>query len=138
LKGHIVEKKIEIISATAMLLSVAKADEIIENHEIKSIHSIVSDFFQISSKEEVDNFINTAKEKLNDAIDIFEFGKALNKNWTYQDKIDFICCMFEVGFSDGELYYLEEHMIKKISTILNVNHNDLIESKIEMKNIFKD
>ena len=132
------EKKIEIISATAMLLSVAKADEIIENHEIKSIHSIVSDFFQISSKEEVDNFINTAKEKLNNAIDIFEFGKALNKNWTYQDKIDFICCMFEVGFSDGELHYLEEHMIKKISTILNVNHSDLIESKIEMKNIFKD
>ena len=131
-------EKIEIISATAMLLSVAKADEIIENHEIESIHSIVSDFFQISSKEEVDNFINTAKEKLNNAIDIFEFGKALNKNWTYQDKIDFICCMFEVGFSDGNLYYLEEHMIKKISTILNVNHSDLIESKIEMKKIFKD
>jgi hypothetical protein len=29
-------------------------------------------------------------------------------------------------------------MIKKISTILNVNHSDLIESKIEMKKIFKD
>ena len=132
------EKKIEINSATAMLLSVAKADEIIENHEIESIHSIVSDFFQINSKEEVDSFINIAREKLDGAIDIFEFGKVLNKNWTYQDKIDFICCMFEVGFSDGELYYLEEHMIKKVSTILNVNHNDLIESKIEMKKIFKD
>ena len=45
--------------------------------------------------------------------------------------------MFEVGFSDGELYYLEEHMIKKVSTILNVNHNDLIESKIEMRRVFK-
>ena len=130
-------EKIEIISATAMLLSVAKADEIIENHEIESIHSIISDFFQINSKKEVDSFINTAREKLNNAIDIFEFGKVLNKNWTYQDKIDFICCMFEVGFSDGELYYLEEHMIKKVSTILNVNHNDLIESKIEMRSVFK-
>ena len=137
MKGHVLEKKIEIISATAMLLSVAKADEVIENHEIESIHSIVSDFFQINSKEEVDSFINIAREKLNNAIDIFEFGKVLNKNWTYQDKIDFICCMFEVGFSDGELYYLEEHMIKKVSTILNVNHNDLIESKIEMRRVFK-
>ena len=43
-----------------MLLSVAKADEIIENNEIKSIHNIISDFFQITSKEEVDSFINTA------------------------------------------------------------------------------
>ena len=131
-------EKIEIIAATAMLLSVAKADETIDNNEIESIHSIVSDFFQIDSKEGVDSFINTAREKLNNAIDIFEFGKVLNSNWSYQDKIDFICCMFEVGFSDGELYYLEEHMIKKVSIILNVNHSDLIESKIEMKKIFKD
>ena len=132
------KKTIEIISATAMLLSVAKADEVVENYEIESIHNIVSDFFQIDSKEEVDNFINTAKEKLDNSIDIFEFGKALNNNWIYQDKIDFICCMFEVAFSDGELHYLEEHMIKKVSTILNVNHKDLIESKIEMKNIFNE
>ena len=44
--------------------------------------------------------------------------------------------MFEVSLSDGELYYLEEHMIKKISNILNINHNDLIDSKIQMKKIF--
>ena len=58
MKGYILKKTIEIISATAMLLSIAKADEVIENYEIESIHNIVSDFFQIDSKEEVDNFIN--------------------------------------------------------------------------------
>jgi len=127
----------EIISATAMLLSIAKADYTIKTHEIESINNIISDFFQLDSKKEVENFINIAKEKLDESTDIFEFGKILNKNWTYQDKIDFVCCMFEVGLSDGELYYLEEHMIKKVSTILNINHNDLIESKIQMKKIFK-
>ena len=129
-------QKDEIIAAAAMLLSVAKADEIIENSEIESINDILSDFFQINSKQEVSDFINTAMEKLDNSTDIFEFGRILNHNWTYQDKIDFICCMFEVSFSDGELYYLEEHMIKKVSIILNVNHNDLIKSKIEMKKIF--
>ena len=129
-------QKDEIISAAAMLLSVAKADEIIENSEIESINDILSDFFQIDSKQEVSDLINTAMEKLDNSTDIFEFGRILNHNWTYQDKIDFICCMFEVSFSDGELYYLEEHMIKKVSIILNVNHNDLIKSKIEMKKIF--
>ena len=42
-------EKIEIIAATAMLLSVAKADETIDNNEIESINSIISDFFQITS-----------------------------------------------------------------------------------------
>ena len=130
------DKKHEIISAIVMLLSVAKADEIIDNNEIKTIKSIIADFFQISSKIDIDDLINIAKNKLNESIDIFEFGRELNNNWSYQDKVDFICCMFEVSFSDGKLYYLEEHMIKKISTILNVNHADLINSKIEMKKIF--
>tara|TARA_Y100001970_G_scaffold134911_2_gene166040 strand:- start:29756 stop:30169 length:414 start_codon:yes stop_codon:yes gene_type:complete len=136
LKGIILDKKDEIISAIVMLLSVAKADDTIENNEIETIKNIVSDFFQIDSNNDIDNLINTAKVQLNNSIDIFEFGKELNDNWNYQDKIDFICCMFEVSLSDGDLYYMEEHMIKKISTILNVNHKDLINAKIEMKKIF--
>ena len=118
--------KDEIISATTMLLSIAKADNIIEDSEINTIHNIICDFYQINSKEEVNNIIKTSIDKLNNSIDIFEFGKSLNENWNYQDKIDFVCCMFEVSLCDGELYYLEEHMIKKVSTILNINHNDLI------------
>ena len=74
--------------------------------------------------------------KLEESTDIFEFGRTLNKYWSYQDKVDFICCAFEVGYSDGDLHYFEEHIIKKIATILNVNHQDLIESRIEMKKIF--
>ena len=44
--------------------------------------------------------------------------------------------MFEVSLVDGDMYYLEEHLIKKVSNILNVNHKDLIKSKVEIKRIF--
>ncbi len=125
-----------MIAATAMLISVAKADKKFKESELKSIADIISDFFQINSEVEIDELINIANQKLNNATDIFEFGKILNEEWSYQDKIDFVCCMFEISLSDGDLYYLEEHMIKKISNILNVNHNDLIKSKIEIKKIF--
>ena len=43
------EKTIEIISATAMLLSVAKADEIIENSEIESVSRDREDELEASS-----------------------------------------------------------------------------------------
>ena len=126
----------EILSAAAMLLSIAKADDIIEDDELKSIIDILIDFFQLSSKDEAVEIIEKAKDKLNISTDIFEFGRTLNKHWNYQDKIDFICCTFELGYSDGNLHYFEEHIIKKIATILNVNHQDLIKAKIEMKKIF--
>tara|TARA_B110000014_G_C20068960_1_gene557319 strand:- start:325 stop:723 length:399 start_codon:yes stop_codon:yes gene_type:complete len=123
----------EIISAAAMLLSVAKADDLIEEKEIESIRLILTDFFQLESEHKTQSIINSALSKLNESIDIYGYGEELNNNWNYQDKVDFICCAFEVSYSDGELHYIEEHTIKKIATILNVNHQDLIKSKIDMK-----
>ena len=134
--GSFLNKNEEIISATAMLLSIAKADDILDNDELKSISDILVDFFQLSSENKVNEIIKKADDRLEESTDIFEFGRILNQHWVYQDKVDFICCTFEVGYSDGNLHYFEEHIIKKIATILNVNHQDLIESRIEMKKIF--
>ena len=39
-------------------------------------------------------------------------------------------------FIDNEIHYHEDHIIKKISYILNVEHQDLIEAKNEIKNLF--
>ena len=127
------DKTNEIISATSLLYSVANADNIIEENEVKSIKEIIIDFFRIKENYDIDYILNISKEKYLNAIDIFQFSKELNKQWTYQDKIDFICCTFEVAFSDGSLHYLEESAIKNIAIILNVNFQDLIKSKIEMK-----
>ena len=123
------DKTNEIISATSLLYSVANADNIIEENEVKSIKEIIIDFFRIKENYDIDYILNVSKEKYLNAIDIFQFSKELNKQWTYQDKIDFICCTFEVAFSDGSLHYLEESAIKNIAIILNVNFQDLIKSK---------
>jgi len=122
-----------IISACCLLLAIANADEILDNKEIDNVKEIIIDFFKVE-KSNIDNIISKSQELLNNSTDIFEFGRNLNNQFSYQDKIDFICCTFEVAFIDGELHYLEEHAIKKISTILNVKHADIIKAKKEIKN----
>ena len=124
--------KPEVLAATCLLLSIGKSDEVLETSEIDSIKEIICDFFNVIN-DDVDEIINIGKKSLEKSTDLFEYSKILNNIFTYQDKVDFICCAFEVAFSDGDLHYLEEHFIKKIATILNVEHHDLINSKIEIK-----
>ena len=126
----------EIISACCLLLTIAKADEILEDEEIKNIKEIIIDFFNIEA-DKIDFIVSESINILENSTDIFEFGRDLNNSLSYQDKIDFICCTFEVAFSDGQLHYLEEHAIKKIATILNVNHKDIINSKKEIEKYLK-
>ena len=121
-----------IISASCLLLTVAKSDEKIDTKELNIIKEIIIDFFNIKY-EDVDYIIEKSKKIIADSFDIFEFGRDLNEVFSYQDKIDFICCTFEVAYIDKELHYLEEYSIKKIASILNVKHIDLINSKNEIK-----
>ena len=121
-----------IKAATCLLLSTAYADEVLDDREVIVIKEIISDFFNIDSTITQEIYLESSKE-LNNSTDLFAFGKILNDTFSYQDKLDFIGCIFEVAFLDGELHYIESHTIKSIANILNLDHNDLIQTKMEIK-----
>ena len=124
-----------ILASSCLLLSIAKADNSIDNTEISIINEIVKDFFDISDKESSD-ILEQAKNNLKESTDYFSYGRILNNHFSLNDKIDFISCIFEVAYSDGEYHYLEEHMIKKIAHMLNVENKDLINVKMDIKRLF--
>ena len=121
------------LATACLLLSVADADEILEDQEIKTINAILQDFFTIDEKT-ASSLIEKAQNEWKKSTGLFQFGNQLNEGFSHDDKIDFINCIFEVAYADGELHYLEHHTIKKISNILNLDRNDLISAKAEIEN----
>ena len=121
------------LSAACLLLSVAEADEILEKHELDTIQDILKDFFSISAND-ADELIYKAQDKMKHSIGLFEFGQHLNSVFNHGDRLDFISCVFEVAYADGDLHYLEHHTVKKIANILNVSREDILDSKIEIEN----
>jgi uncharacterized tellurite resistance protein B-like protein len=119
-------------AAAILLLSIANADNIIEKSELKIIKEIIQDFFSIDN-EEVFAIIQNAIIELKQSTSYFEYAQILNEKFSYQDKLDFIFCIFEVAHIDDELHFKEQHLIKQISSILNIEHHDLIKIKIEIK-----
>ena len=123
----------EIIAATKILLSISNADGNIDKNEKNIINVIIHDFFEISIENARKITTNTLIE-FDKSSDIYEDSKVLNRVFTYQDKIDFICCCFEVALADKNLHYLESHFIKKIAYILKIDSEDLINAKKEISN----
>ena len=119
-------------AAAILLLSIANADNIIEKSEIKIIKEIIQDFFSIKN-EEAYSIIESAIIELKKSTSYFEYAQILNENFTYQDKLDFVFCIFEVAHIDNNLHFKEQHLIKQISSILNIEHHDLIKIKLEIK-----
>ena len=120
------------LATTCLLTKVAFADEYLDPKEERIIREILADFFSIET-EEINKLFKDSNQLLEKSTDIFSFGQLLNQNFTKEDKIDLIGCIFEVAFADGELHHLGNHTIKKIAHILNIEHKDLITVKMEIK-----
>ena len=123
------------LAAACLLLSIAEADEILQQNELDTICDILKDFFSLTNNESSKLLIE-AQKQLNDSIDLFEFGQHLNTAFDESDKLDFIGCVFEIAFSDGDLHYLEHHTIKKIAHILNLSKYEVIKSKQEIEKFY--
>ena len=121
------------LSAAYLLLSVAESDEILETKELDTTAEILKDFFSITANN-ADGLINEARDEMKSATGLFEFGQHLNSVFDHTDRLDFISCVFEVAFADGDLHYLEHHTVKKIANILNVSRTDILASKAEIEN----
>ena len=122
-----------IKNATAILLfSIANADNNIEKDEIAIIKEIIQDFFSID-KDETYSIIENSIIEFKKTTSFFKYGQILNEHFSYQDKIDFIFCVFEVAYVDNDLHFKEQHLIKQIASILNIENQDLIKAKLEIK-----
>ena len=125
-----------ILASTCLLLSIAQADEIVDHKERLIINEILQDFFAINQQLS-ERIINQAEMELKKSTDYFSYGNKLNNYFSSRDKIDFISCIFEVAYSDGDYHYMEEHIIKKIAHMFHIENKDLINVKIDVKRLFK-
>ena len=92
----------------------------------------MEDLFSLQ-KEDAYEAIENAIIDFKKSTSFFQYSQILNKNFSYQDKLDFIFCIFEVAYVDKELHFMEQHLIKNIASALNVEHKDLIKTKLEIK-----
>lgn len=122
-----------ILYASCLMLEIAKADDNVKNKELIIIEEILIDYFRISKKY-ASEIVRASHEELENSIDIYKYANFLNHELDYEDKVDLIRCIFEVGYSDGKLHYLELHYIKIISSILNIENDDAMKAKLEKKN----
>ena len=120
------------LAAACILLSVADADEVLEDKELETISEILQEFFTIN-KNNTASLLDEATQTWQESTDLFQFGTQLNQNFSHDDKLDFISCVFEVAYADGDLHYLEHHTVKKIANILQLHRDEIIAAKAEIE-----
>jgi uncharacterized tellurite resistance protein B-like protein len=84
-------------------------------------------------REEIDEFIACGDQKRKDSIDLFQFTRYMNTNFTRDEKIEVMEAVWRIIHIDGHLEAHEDHFAHKLANLLRLTHKQLIDAKIKAR-----
>jgi uncharacterized tellurite resistance protein B-like protein len=122
------ERSIELATA-ALLIEVSRADFEVSEEERRAIQDQVGASFGLD-EDETGEIVALAEEEVSRAVSLYEFTRLVDQTFSPEQKRHVVGLLWGVAFSDHRLEAREEHLIRKIASLLHVPHQDFIEEKI--------
>jgi uncharacterized tellurite resistance protein B-like protein len=130
--ASVTRNPLELTSA-ALLMEVARADFSTDQVELDAIRSLLIAHFSLTD-EEVTDLTAEATERVDAATCLFEFTRLINEQASVADKRALVTLMWQVALADNALSRYEEHVIRKVSDLLYLSHNDFLLAKAVAQN----
>lgn len=118
---------------TALLLvEIARSDASVDDIELASIRQALKTSSVSMDEDEIDELIEVAIQDADAAISLHTQLRQINSQFTREQKLSLIKQMWVVALADGDLDKYEEHMIRKLSGLLHVGHDEFIQAKLKV------
>lgn len=119
------------IATCALFLEMANIDGEFSEEEKSSILSILKDEYDLSD-EYAAELLETANEELKRSIDLWQFSRLINQNYSMEEKIQIIEMLWKVVYTDKILDKHEDYLIHKLANLLRLTHKQLIDAKLKV------
>lgn len=85
------------------------------------------------ARTDIDELIDLAHKKREDAVDLFSFTRYLNQHYSKNEKMAVMEAVWRVILIDGRLESHEDHFAHKLANLLRLTHRDLIDAKVRAR-----
>ena len=128
-------KKLQIAAGT-LLVEIGKADSNFTGEERKKIISIMRDTFYIE-EDYINELIELSERQIDESDSIYEYTTIINEKFTNAEKFELLKNLWRLIYIDNNLDKYEEHLVKKIGTLLNIEYTNIISAKLLVKEELK-
>ncbi len=116
------------MACAALLLEVAEADYVDDPAETKTILRALESELNLK-RAEVSALLARAKIETDGATDLFPYTHLINQHCAGEQKCAILTAMWRVAFADDNLDMYEEHLIRRVTELLHLDHTDFISAK---------
>jgi uncharacterized tellurite resistance protein B-like protein len=120
------------VATCALLVEIAQIDGTFSQEEMETVISILKEKYGLS-RENADALIAEAERQLEESVDLWQFAKLINENYSNEEKMEIIETLWQVVYVDGKMDQYEHYLMNKLKNLLRVSHNQLIDAKLKVK-----
>lgn len=128
-------KKLQIATA-ALFVEMAKADGNFSDEERERVIHTMRNTFHLDEAC-VQELIELSEKKLEESISVYEFTSIINDHFNRDEKLELLEDLWKIIYVDDKLDKYEDRLVKVIGGMLNVNHKDIINAKLLVKEKLK-
>ncbi|MCH7964710.1 MAG: TerB family tellurite resistance protein [Bacteroidetes bacterium] len=122
------DKQLQIATA-AIFIEMAKADGEFSDDERDLIIQSLKKRFNLN-EQDIHELIELSKAKLDESISLYEFSNTVNEHFTTDDKMVLLKNLWRMIYADKKLNRYEDHLIKMIGGMLQMEHKKIINAKM--------
>jgi uncharacterized tellurite resistance protein B-like protein len=119
------------LATCALLLEMANIDGKFSEIEKERIVELLRNNYQLSA-EHAAALMKAAEDELEKSIDLWQFAKLINENYSTEEKIKVIETVWQVVYTDGILDKHEDYLVHKLANLLRLSHKQLIDAKLRV------
>ena len=119
------------IATCALLVEIARIDEKFTDAEMETILSILKQKYGLS-QDHADALIAEAERELEKSVDLWQFTKLINENYSNEEKMEIIETLWQIVYVDGKMDQHEHYLMNKLQNLLRLTHEQLITAKLKV------
>ncbi len=119
------------VAVCALFVEMARIDRKFTPAEMEMIISILKDKYGLSG-EHADALIAEADRELEHSVDLWQFARLINENYSTAEKTAIIEILWQMVFVDGKMDEYEHYLMNKVKNLLRLSHDQLIDAKLKV------
>jgi uncharacterized tellurite resistance protein B-like protein len=120
------------LAAAALFVEIVRSDAHILETERDAVLSSVQRRFNLDPQE-AGELLALAEAASRDAHDLYQFTSTVNGSFSSEQKARLIEELWRAAYADTVLHSHEEHLIRRIASLLHVPHSTFIAAKLRVR-----
>jgi len=121
----------EQLAVVALMIEIISIDDVEHQHEMQMLSTLLTRQFGVTA-EQLAVLVQQAKQAHAKATDFYRFTSVINRRYDAEQKIQLIESLWRLAWADKSLDDLEEHVIRRLASLLYVSHKDFIAAKLRV------